>query len=93
MTIRDLVKEKGATVIEVRSSWEYADGHVDGAVNIPLDEITQRVSEIQGMKAPYLLYCRSGNRSGMATSILQQSGVDQVFNGGGLADMRITLMQ
>ncbi|MDB2589093.1 rhodanese-like domain-containing protein [Bacteroidia bacterium] len=93
MTIRDLVKEKGATVIDVRSSWEYADGHVDGAVNIPLDEITQRVSEIQGMKAPYLLYCRSGNRSGMATSILQQSGVDQVFNGGGLADMRIALMQ
>jgi phage shock protein E len=92
MTIRDLVKEKGATVIDVRSSWEYADGHVDGAVNIPLDEITQRVSEIQGMKAPYLLYCRSGNRSGMATSILQQSGVDQVFNGGGLADMRIALM-
>ena len=92
MTIRDLVKEKGATVIEVRSSWEYADGHVDGAVNIPLDEITQRVSEIQGMKVPYLLYCQSGNRSGMATSILQQSGVDQVFNGGGLADMRIALM-
>jgi len=92
MTIRDLVKERGATVIDVRSSWEYADGHVDGAVNIPLDEITQRVSEIQGMKAPYLLYCRSGNRSGMATSILQQSGVDQVFNGGGLADMRIALM-
>ncbi|MCH1544097.1 MAG: rhodanese-like domain-containing protein [Bacteroidia bacterium] len=92
MTIRDLVKEKGATVIDVRSSWEYADGHVDGAANIPLDEITQRVSEIQGMKAPYLLYCQSGNRSGMATSILQQSGVDQVFNGGGLADMRIALM-
>lgn len=92
MTIRDLVKEKGATVIDVRSSWEYADGHVDGAVNIPLDEITQRVNEIQGMKAPYLLYCQSGNRSGMATSILQKSGVDQVFNGGGLADMRIALM-
>ena len=44
------------------------------------------------MKAPYLFYCQSGNRSGMATSILQQSGVDQVFNGGGLADMRIALM-
>ena len=92
MTIRDLVKERGATVIDVRSSWEYADGHVDGAVNIPLDEITQRVNEIQGMKAPYLLYCQSGNRSGMAMNILQQSGVDQVFNGGGLADMRIALM-
>jgi phage shock protein E len=92
MTIRDLVNEKGATVIDVRSSWEFADGHVDGAVNIPLEEIANRVSEITEMKGPYLLYCRSGNRSGMACSILQQSGVGEVYNGGGLADMRIALM-
>ncbi|NDB80443.1 rhodanese-like domain-containing protein, partial [archaeon] len=38
MTIKDLVND-GATVIDVRSSWEFADGHVNGALNIPLDEI------------------------------------------------------
>lgn len=92
MTIRDLVNEKGATVIDVRSSWEYADGHIEGALNIPLDEIPTRISEIKDLKAPYLLYCQSGNRSGIATSLLQQSGVEEVYNSGGLADMRIALM-
>ncbi len=92
MTIRELVNEKGATVIDVRSSWEFADGHVDGAINIPLEEVPNRVAEITEMHGPYLLYCRSGNRSGMACSILQQSGVAEVYNGGGLADMRIALM-
>ncbi len=92
MTIRELVKEKGATVIDVRSSWEFADGHVNNAINIPLEEITTRIDEINELQRPYLLYCRSGNRSGMACSILQQSGVTEVYNGGGLADMQIALM-
>jgi phage shock protein E len=92
MTIRELVKEKGATVIDVRSSWEFADGHVNDAINIPLEEISTRIDEINNLKGPYLLYCRSGNRSGMACSILQQSGVGEVYNGGGLADMQIALM-
>lgn len=52
MTIRELVNEKGATVIDVRSSWEFADGHVNGALNIPLEEISNRVSEITEMKGP-----------------------------------------
>ena len=92
MTIRELVKEKGATVIDVRSSWEFADGHVNDAINIPLEEITTRIDEINELQGPYLLYCRSGNRSGMACSILQQSGVTEVYNGGGLADMQIALI-
>jgi rhodanese-related sulfurtransferase len=45
-TIKSLVKEQGATVIDVRQSWEFADGHVEGALNIPLDEIQSRVAEI-----------------------------------------------
>ncbi len=92
MTIRELVKEKGATVIDVRSSWEFEDGHVENALNIPLEEIHGRITEINALKGPFLLYCRSGNRSGMACSILQQSGITEVYNGGGLADMRIALM-
>jgi phage shock protein E len=92
MTIRELVNEKGATVIDVRSSWEFEDGHVNGALNIPLDEIHARLDEITSRQGPYLLYCRSGNRSGMACSILQQSGISEVYNGGGLADMHLALM-
>ena len=91
MTIKDLLND-GATVIDVRSSWEFADGHVDGALNIPLDEIPQRIEEIKDLNSPLLLYCQSGNRSGMACGILQQFGIAKVHNGGGLADMRIALM-
>lgn len=92
MTIRELVNEKGATVIDVRSSWEFADGHVNNALNIPLDEIPARIDEIKLLPTPLLCYCRSGSRSGMATGILQQFGITEVYNGGGLADMQIALM-
>jgi rhodanese-related sulfurtransferase len=50
MTIRELVNEKGATVIDVRSSWEFADGHVNNALNIPLEEIPTRIDEIKAVK-------------------------------------------
>lgn len=91
-TIRSLVTEENATVLDVRGPWEFEEGHVDGAINIPLDEIPMRVEEIRSMKMPLVVYCRSGNRSGMAEMILKQSGVTDVYNGGGLADMRIALM-
>jgi phage shock protein E len=91
-TIKSLIQEEGATVIDVRSSWEFVDGHVDGALNIPLDEIPSRLLEIQSLKQPLVVYCRSGNRSGMAQSFLFQAGLKEVYNGGGLGDMRIQLM-
>jgi phage shock protein E len=91
-TIKSLVQVEGATVIDVRSSWEFADGHVDGALNIPLEEIPGRLAEIQALKQPLVGYCRSGNRSGMAQGFLSQAGIQDVYNGGGLGDMRIQLM-
>ena len=92
MTIRSLVTEKGATVVDVRGTWEFEDGHVEGALNIPLDELPMRIEEMKNLKMPLVVYCRSGNRSGMAEMILKQAGVTEVYNGGGLADMRIALM-
>jgi len=91
-SIKSLVTEKGATVVDVRGPWEFEDGHVEGALNIPLDEIPNRIDEMKNLKMPLVVYCRSGNRSGMAEMILKQAGVAEVYNGGGLADMRIALM-
>jgi phage shock protein E len=51
-----------------------------------------RIEEMKNLKMPLVVYCRSGNRSGMAEMILKQAGVTEVYNGGGLADMRIALM-
>ena len=83
--MKDIIDK--ATVVDVRTPEEFNGEHFDGAINIPLNEIQTRMDEFKEMKQPIVLYCRSGNRSGMATSLLQQQGISEVYNGGGLADM------
>ena len=65
-TIKSLVTENNATVVDVRGPWEFEDSHIEGALNIPLDEIPSRMDEVKSLKLPIIVYCRSGNRSGMA---------------------------
>jgi phage shock protein E len=81
------IKNKTATIIDVRSPLEFESEHFPGAQNIPLEEVAFKVSEISAMPKPIVVYCRSGNRSGMAAGILGQHGVNEVYNGGGLFDM------
>ena len=76
-----------ATILDVRTPEEFAGSHFPGAINIPLNELPQRLDEIKAMKQPIVAYCRSGNRSGMAVSILKQSGLTDAYNGGGLSDL------
>ena len=77
--------------MDVRSGWEYDAEHIPGAKNIPLEEIAGKIHEFKSFKQPVILYCRSGARSGMAVNILKQSGLADVFNGGGLSDMQYLL--
>lgn len=86
MNLNDL-KEGQKTFVDVRTPEEYAGGHVPGAINIPLDEIQARLDEFKDMPKPLVAYCRSGARSGMATSILRQAGIQEVINGGGISDV------
>jgi phage shock protein E len=72
---------KGALVIDVRSEGEFRNGHLPGAINIPLgqlrDEITRRAPD---KAQPLLLHCLSGGRSGMGQRVLKQAGYSHVFN-------------
>lgn len=79
MTIQEMVQN--GTVVDVRTHGEFMGGNVAGSINIPLQELTARVDEFRTMKTPVVLCCASGNRSGMATQILQSQGVECV-NGG-----------
>lgn len=74
---------KGASLIDVRSPGEYADGHAPGAKNIPVDEIAARLAEIPRDK-PVLVYCRSGMRSGRAAGILKDAGYENIHNIGAM---------
>ena len=90
-TIKELIKNPSTIVVDVRSPWEYEMEHIPGAKNIPLEEVPNKVKEFKSFKSPVVLYCRSGNRSGMALNILKQNGVAEVYNGGGLGDMQFLL--
>lgn len=77
-----------AMIIDVRSQQEYATGHVDGAVNLPLDEFNAGIQKLVPAKdTPVILCCLSGGRSGHACNIMKQQGYKAVFNGGGAVQL------
>lgn len=71
-------------LIDVRTPEEYATGIIAGAVNIPVDQLSQRLSEVP-KDQPVVVYCHSGNRSGQASQILDQAGYTQVYDLGGIS--------
>jgi phage shock protein E len=73
--------DKNAFLVDVRTPEEFLAGTVEGAVNIPLDEIASRITEFEG-KGQIVVFCRSGNRSSQAKSILDQQGIPNVMDGG-----------
>lgn len=75
--------------IDVRTAEEFAAGHVEGAVNIPYEEIVARIGEVTDDKTSLVyLYCRSGRRSGIALEALQEAGFTRAVNIGGLEDAK-----
>ena len=86
--IEDLIRS-GAKIFDVRTPEEYAEGHYEGAVNIPLNEIESRIDEFSPKDEPIIVYCQSGNRAESARTILIENGYTNVYNAGGLEDMHI----
>lgn len=82
MNLKDLINDPNATLIDVRETWEFSMGNVEGSVNIPLGEVFYKLEEFKSMPRPLILFCVSGNRSGQAAAFLKAQGVDEVYNGG-----------
>ena len=83
--------EQGALVIDVRTREEFAQGHIDGALNIPWQETDKLMSAIGTDKTrPVVVYCRSGNRSGKAKVVLETKGYTNIFNATGFEAMKET---
>lgn len=75
------ISAKQITVIDVRTPAEFATGHVPGAINIPHDQIGQRLQDIPASKdQPLLLYCRSGRRSLLAEKTLSNAGYNNLYH-------------
>jgi len=78
--------DNGAEVIDVRTPAEYAEGHLDGAVNIDIQDQALFEAAIADLDpdAAYVVYCRSGNRSAAATAQMTAAGFTDVTDAGGL---------
>jgi len=84
--MNDLI-QAGAFLVDVRTEEEFQSGHVEASVNIPLDEVADRIEEFKG-KSAIIVFCRSGGRSAMAKAILAQAGITNVTNGGTWQDVK-----
>ena len=81
----NLVDNSKYYFLDVRTMREHADGAIPNTDCIPLQEIGQRLSELNDYKDKRIIvYCRSGNRSGRATKILKENGFDAVNLIGGM---------
>jgi rhodanese-related sulfurtransferase len=79
------LRKNGATLLDVRTTGEFAGGHVKGAINIPLDKLQQQLKKLPKDKV-VIACCLSGGRSGQAVSILKAEGYD-AHNGGGWSSL------
>lgn len=93
MDLFNLLKNKNATIIDVRTQGEFNTGHVANSQNIPVDQVPKMVEDFKSMDKPIILCCASGARSGMATEYLTQMGVEEVYNGGSWKDVDLQLIK
>ena len=70
----------GAELIDVRTPAEFSAGHIAGAVDIDFEDsgFETAVKALDPSKT-YFVYCRSGNRSGQATAIMQRDGIEHIY--------------
>ncbi len=73
---------RDAIILDVRTKGEYTGGAISGSKNIPLQQLSARISEIKKWNKPIICCCASGMRSGNAAGILKNNGIEAI-NGGG----------
>lgn len=77
-----LVKQ-GAIILDVRSKGEFAGGHINGSINILVDQLGNNLHKLKDKSKPIITCCTSGMSSASTKSILKYNGYTEVHNGGG----------
>lgn len=75
--------KNGAFLVDVRTSTEFACGSATNAVNIPLNQLRNNLNKFKSKKQ-IIVFCQSGARSAQSKRILNQNGIENVINGGGI---------
>ena len=82
MDFRETINDPATILVDVRTEAEFQYGNVSGSINIPLNEVPNRVEEFKAMQGTIIVFCVSGARSGQAVAFLGNNGVDNIYNGG-----------
>ena len=85
------LKDATSTIIDVRSPEEFAAGHLEGAINLDFEGGTLE-AELGSLDqdAVYIVYCQSGRRSALATTLMTEAGFTEVTDLGGIAAAAIS---
>lgn len=80
--MQDMIrKDTNVILLDVRSRQEYEEGHLEGAINMPLYEIDkQRKEKLPDKKHMIIVYCASGHRSKQAKEKLENLGYENVYH-------------
>jgi rhodanese-related sulfurtransferase len=81
------VISNGAVIVDVRTKGEYQSGHLQNSINIPLNNLPQKINKLNKSK-PIITCCASGARSASARRMLKSNGFEQVYNGGAWYSLR-----
>lgn len=76
-----LVKD-GALILDVRTTAEFANGHIKGSINVPLNKLPQYLPKLKDKAQVLITCCASGSRSAEALSVLKFNGYANAYNGG-----------
>lgn len=77
--------ESGSLLVDVRSPAEFAGGHIEGAINVPLQTLGANMGKLGDKERPVVVYCASGVRSSGAASIMKRAGYADVRNLGAMS--------
>ena len=72
-----MINHPEASIVDVRTPGEFNEGHLEGTVNIPLDQVEERLDEFKKFSTPLILCCRSGMRSSPCHRILEGTGTER----------------
>jgi len=82
-----LDRDAEVILLDVRTKEEYGDGHIEGSILIPVDNLEEEAGKnLPDKETPIFVYCRSGNRSLVAANILVDRGYTNVYDLGGIGD-------
>ena len=90
MNLTDLVKSNEASIVDVRTTEEFASYRIESSINIPLNLVPENIENLKKMQ-PLILCCAAGIRSGQAMEFLKLNGFNQVYNGGSWQDVQIMI--